>query len=268
MRIVLWIGNESNQKALANKINEKFPLAGIVTETKKSRSAISIKKLPPKIIEKIFLRKIGRAWFGMLNHFQQHYPSLPEVPLLDTENINSDNVYQFTKDLQPHLVIVSGTRMIKEKLLSIDPVTGIMNLHTGLSPYVKGGPNCTNWCIAKKEFHLIGNTIMWIDKGIDTGNIIATEFTNFTGKESLPDLHIKVMEHAHDLYVRSIEYINKGRRKSIPQNKIAAGTTYYTKQWGLAEKIQLVKNFLQFEKAVLSGKVDQKRIDVTTVPLL
>jgi len=193
MRIVLWIGNEANQKALANKIHEKFPLAGIVTETRKSKSAFTIKKLITKLIEKLFFKTIGNAWFNMLNHFQELYPFYPQVPLLNTENINKDIVFRFTKDLQPDLIIVSGTSIIKEKLLAIEPQTGIMNLHTGLSPYIKGGPNCTNWCITTKQFHLIGNTVMWIDKGIDTGNLIATEFTSFTGAESLFDLHIKVM---------------------------------------------------------------------------
>ena len=38
MKIVLWIGNESNQKALANKIHASFPISGIVTESKKTKS--------------------------------------------------------------------------------------------------------------------------------------------------------------------------------------------------------------------------------------
>lgn len=267
MRIVLWIGNEANQKALANKIHEKFPLAGIVTETRKSKSNLTIKKLGVKVIEKIFLSNIGKAWHNMLRHFQQLYPLYPRVPLLDIENINNDVVYRFTKELQPDLIIVSGTRMIKEKLLSIEPAIGIMNLHTGLSPYIKGGPNCTNWCLSTKQFHLIGNTIMWIDRGIDTGNIITTEFTQFTGNESLLELHIQVMEHAHDLYLRSIHHINEGYVNSIPQEKIASGVTYYAKQWGLKEKMRLVKHYSQFREAILSGVVDQKRRNVRTVNL-
>lgn len=48
---------------------------------------------------------------------------------------------------------------------------------------------------------------MWIDEGIDTGNIITTEQTPLRGNESLFQIHLKVMDHAHDLYLRSIEVV-------------------------------------------------------------
>lgn len=267
MRIVLWIGNESNQKALANKIHEKFPLCGIVTESRKSKSHITIAKIFEKIIENIFLKKIGRAWYDMLDFFEKENPLYPPVPLMDTENINNGSVWGFTKELLPDLIIVSGTRMIKNRLLSLAPTIGIMNLHTGLSPYVKGGPNCTNWCISTNQFHLIGNTIMWIDKGIDTGNIITTEFTDFDGTESLSGLHIKVMCHAHNLYLRSIEKISQGEKISVKQGDICLGKTYYSKEWGLRQKLQLVRNFAQIRKLVTNGEIDRKRKCIKTVPL-
>ena len=268
MKIVLWIGNEANQKALANKIHDKFPLAAIVTETKNRKNSIALQKLPARLIEKIFLRKIGDAWFNMLRYYRQRYPDFPPVPLLNVENINDDEVFEFTKACNPDLVIVSGTRMIKEKLLSIRPRIGILNLHTGLSPYIKGGPNCTNWCIATGQFHLVGNTVMWIDKGIDSGNIITTEFTSFTGNETFNEVHIKVMEHAHDLYLRSIEYLNSGRHNSRPQKEFGQGKTYYTRQWGLKQKFQLVKQLPNFKQSVLSGEMEQKRAEIKTVPLV
>jgi methionyl-tRNA formyltransferase len=267
MKIVLWMGAEANQKALANKIHEQFPVAGIVSEVKSGKTSLTTKKLAEKLVEKFFLRKIGKAWFNMLNYYQKLYPDFPAVSLLNVNNINSDEAFEFTQQLHPDLIIVSGTRMIKGKMLSIQPAIGILNLHTGLSPYIKGGPNCTNWCIATKQFHLIGNTIMWIDKGIDSGNIITTEFTPLTEAESFNELHIKVMEHAHDLYLRSIEYLRKGKRNSKPQKEIAGGTTYYTRQWGLKQKFQLVKQLRDFKRSVLSGEIEKKRSDIKTIPL-
>jgi methionyl-tRNA formyltransferase len=105
-------------------------------------------------------------------------------------------------------------------MLSIKPSIGILNLHTGLSPYVKGGPNSTNWCIANNELYLIGNTIMWIDEGIDPGNIVTTEITEFTGDERLTDVHIKVMDHGHNLYLKAIDNLAQGRPSSVDQKTI------------------------------------------------
>lgn len=265
MRIVLWIGNESNQKALANKIHEKFQIAGIVTESRVSKRKLTLKIIIQKIYEKLFLKEIGRSWFGMLSFYNKKFPAYPDVPRLDVENINSENVFDFTTELKPDLVVVSGTRMIKKKLLSIKPTIGILNLHTGLSPYIKGAPNCTNWCIATGQYHMIGNTVMWIDEGIDSGNLMATEFTVFNGDESLAELHIKVMEHAHDLYIRSIESIRAGVTNNVRQVEIAEGITYYNKQWGLKEKKSLLKNLPVFRAAHASGKVIENRRSIKVI---
>jgi len=248
MKIVMWIGNAPNQKALTNKVNNLFPLSGIVYETRKVKKNINFKTLLEKVIEIFFLSSIKNAWIGMNNKCNFDYPGFPKCELLNVENINSNEAYDFTKKIDADLILVSGTRLIKEKLLKINPSIGILNLHTGLSPYIKGGPNCTNWCLSTKQFELIGNTVMWIDLGIDTGNILTTERVKFTGEESLADIHIKVMDQAHELYLRSVTSVIEGRRQSVKQKSISEGITYYTRDWGLREKILLVKNLKYFRK--------------------
>jgi methionyl-tRNA formyltransferase len=264
MKIILWIGNEPNQRALANKLQEVFPISAIVTETRKSKRKITLRLIFEKIIEKIFLSGISKAWWTMLKNYDEKYPQYPDTEILDVENINSELAYEFTAKHNPDLILVSGTRLVKEKMFNIKPSIGVLNLHTGLSPYVKGGPNCTNWCIAKKDFHLIGNTIMWIDKGIDTGNILTTEFTPLNGNENLLEIHMNVMEHAHHLYINAVKFLNLGNYQSIKQSDIAVGKTYYTKQWTLKQKFNLIRNFSQIKVDVDSGNIIAKRKDIKT----
>ena len=267
MKIVLWIGNGANQKALANKIHQEFPIAGIIVENRKQSRKLTLSKLVEKGVEKVFLGAIPKAWWAMQNKYNDRYPNYPDTRILEVENINSDEAFAFTNEINPDLIIVSGTRLVKEKMLSIKPGIGILNLHTGLSPYIKGGPNCTNWCIATKQFHLIGNTVMWIDIGIDSGNILATGFTGFEGNESLDKVHIKVMEHAHDLYLSSIRYLAGGNFKSVKQSDIAKGTTYYTRSWTLKQKINLIRNMPAFRKSILNGETRKKQQTVRIEPL-
>lgn len=267
MKIILWIGNEPNQKALAHKIHQAFPLSAIVLESRKKKRTWTLALVFEKVIEKIFLSSIAKAWWNMLRNYNQKFPHYPQTEILDVENINSDAAAQFTAQHQPDLILVSGTRLIKEKMFEIQPSIGILNLHTGLSPYVKGGPNCSNWCIANQEFHLIGNTIMWIDKGIDTGHILTTETTPLTGDESFQELHLKVMNHAHDLYLNAIKFLHAGKHQSIPQSNIAAGKTYYTKEWTLAQKFKLLRNFKKLKKQYQNGTVQSKQKSVQTIAL-
>ena len=265
MKIILWIVNEPNQKALATKIHDLFPLSGIVTETKKYKKKITIRILIEKVFERVFLRSIAKSWWGMKSYYEKSFPKFPNVEILNVENINSDEAYIFSKKFNADLILVSGTRIVKEKMLNLKPKIGILNLHTGLSPYIKGGPNCTNWSIATNQFHLIGNTIMWIDLGIDTGNILTTEFTEISGEESLLQLHIKVMEHAHSLYIKSIKLIQDGIKTSIPQAEIAVGKTYYTKDWTLKRKIDLMSNFKKIKHFVKSQQLIEKRKTISVI---
>lgn len=267
MKVVLWIGNETNQKALANKIAKEFNVVGIVTETRNTASKITLKKVFEKVVEKFFLPSIAKSWFGMKSRYEKLFNDYPNTKIIDVENINSDEAFNFSTELKPDLIVVSGTRLVKEKMLSIAPKIGILNLHTGLSPYIKGGPNCTNWCIATEQFHLIGNTIMWIDLGIDTGNILTTEFTAFTGKETLSEIHIKVMEHAHELYLKAIRHVALGGKNSVKQDSIAKGKTYYSKEWNLKQKINLVKGMKKFKQAVNTNEYLNKRKKINVIEI-
>ena len=263
MSIVLWIGNRANHRALACKIHDLYGVSGIVIENRREVLDLS----PGKIWEKLFIPCISEAWKGMLAFYGWQYKNYPDVPILEVENINDPSVLDFTKNIKPDLIAVSGTRLIKEPVMSIEAPIGIVNLHSGLSPYVKGGPNSTNWCIANNTLHLIGNTIMWIDKGIDSGNLVTTETIDFTGDESLLELHIKVMEHAHGLYLKAIEKLIQGISSNVPQKTIDSGKTFMTRQWGLQQKMAMVRNFKSFKTVIKSLQYAQDKAKVITVKI-
>ena len=77
------------------------------------------------------------------NYYDDRFNIIGQLPSLEIENINESKVQEFSSQLGPDLIIVSGTGLIKEKNLSTKTKYGIINLHTGLSPNIKGGPNCT-----------------------------------------------------------------------------------------------------------------------------
>ena len=245
-KLLIWCSDAPNQMALAGKIAKKYTLSGIVIEKKKPGSSKNnFFQLPAKLWDRIRFRSIYTAWKKLLEFYKKEISGWPAVPILEVESINSIEAAEFSKRLSPDLIIVSGTRLIKEPLLSIPAGIGIVNLHTGLSPYVKGGPNCTNWCIANNDWHLVGNTIMWINAGIDTGNIITTESIDIWESKTLYDAHKMVMDHAHELYLKTIEYLltSKPPHNSVGQSSLAKGKTYYTKMWTSKKKSELLFNW-------------------------
>jgi methionyl-tRNA formyltransferase len=256
-RIVLWCADAPNQKALAVKIAAQFNLAGIVMDQKKPVSGNSkATKLISKIWDRLRFHKIYNSWKSLQQFYQQYYPSWPQVPVLRVASINSAETERFTREIQPTLIMVSGTSLVKAHLLTVPASIGIINLHTGLSPYVKGGPNCTNWCIANNEWQLVGNTVMWLNAGIDSGNIITTECIDIRKASNLSEAHKIVMEHAHDLYLRAVNYLlsTDPPFNAVPQNSLGQGKLFLTKMWTAEMRKNLLKNWSGRQGITLSAQ--------------
>lgn len=244
-RIICWVGNAPNHRALVSKLAEQFEIAGVVIDNKKtSTGKKGIAYLLQKFYHKWRFGKIDAAWSSLQAHYRTKYPEWPATSLLFTDSVNSEEAYAFTQKLAPDLVVVSGTSLVREPMVSLPVPIGIMNLHTGLSPYIKGGPNCTNWCIANNEWALIGNTIMWLSAGIDSGNIICSEQTDLKDEKELDAIHRRVMEHAHDLYLRAIAYVlhHEAPYPSVPQSSLGKGKLFLTRMWTAEKKAQLLSN--------------------------
>jgi folate-dependent phosphoribosylglycinamide formyltransferase PurN len=266
LKIVIWCGAAANQKALANKIVGQFNLCGIVIDRKKNLKKEPLwKKIPTVLQDRIFFKKINKAWTYLQQEYEKKFPDWPEVSKITVDSINSDEAFDYTQKKAPDLIVVSGTSLIKKKMLSLRPPIGIINLHTGLSPYIKGGPNCTNWCISTGQFEKVGNTIMWINEGIDSGNIITTECTVFNGVKNLADVQWKVMEHAHELYLKAIYYLlnHPPPHNSVLQKQITPGTLYLTRMWNFSAKKKLLANLPAF----LKRGNETAGEDIITVPI-
>lgn len=261
-------GNQPNHLALAHKVAAKHDLIAVILEEKKTAS-ITIFNIIPKLIDKLFFNEINEAWSNLMKHYQTTFKGYPQSEIIKTSDINDNRINEILKQLNPELVIVSGTSLIRKSLIELKFPKGIINLHTGISPYVKGGPNCTNWCLANNEFHLIGNTIMWLNAGIDSGNLIATETTDFTGNENLYEIHFKVMEHAHRLYLKVISQIQEDSTKcpSVRQKDISKGNLFLSKMWNFSKKKDLLKNISdkKFQQTIQSTEYREKKNNLKLV---
>jgi len=246
MRLMLLTSDHPTQVALACKLSEVTELVGIVVSRNVARK---VRKPYHQKVNAVSLRLVGRplleAWRELGARYAAQHAAFPAVPRVDVANVNDPPTLDALAAWGPELVAVSGTNLVGRRIIAeASARRGIVNLHTGISPYVKGGPNCTNWCLATGRFDLIGNTVMWLDPGIDTGNIIATERTPLTGDEDLAELHWKVMEHAHDLYRRAIERIAAGQPvPSVPQDEVGSGPVYYMADWTAWQMIRARWNF-------------------------
>ena len=215
------------------------------------------------MIKKLFSFYIELTWKKIMFEYEKKLKKFDSNIVEHIDNINDIDSSILSKYSFDY-VVVSGTSLLKKKLIKIIGTKKILNLHTGLSPYVNGGPNCTNWCISENRFDLIGNTIMWLDEGIDSGNIIFSKKTLENSKRlNFREIHKQVINQAQSMYLDTLRKLNVDEKslKSIKQDSMGCKTkTYKTKDWTYSKVSKLYWN-------LLFRKTKQKSANIKTVNL-
>jgi len=235
LRVVVLTTGQPNQAALCQKLAAHCDIVAIVLSDNRPRAAAARRwrQFRQGLASRLVGRPFRQAWQQLQQRYQASAPRFPEAPCARVSQINDPQTLETLTRHRPDRVIVSGTNLVGRGIIDwASQRGGMINLHTGLSPYMRGGPNCTNWCLAEGALHLIGNTVHWLDAGIDAGPIVATEQTPLTGHETLTDLHWKNMEHAHALCVRAVQRVAAGQPvPRVPQREIAEGRLFANRQW-------------------------------------
>jgi folate-dependent phosphoribosylglycinamide formyltransferase PurN len=231
-----------SQRALARRIAgaKGVELVGVISQRIVGTASMgwalrALRKQPDRLMTKV----VGRLLYGGALAAQAQAEvarfgeaAFPDVPRFEVDDINAPDTVAALREMRPDLICVSGARMVKAPVFEVVPTRGLLNLHTGLSPYYKGGPNCTLWCLANGEPQYIGATIHELDLGIDSGRLILTARTDVAEDDDAASLPWKTSEMGAGLYVRVLEAMARGLSpKSIDQRELGEGRTYYTREW-------------------------------------
>jgi folate-dependent phosphoribosylglycinamide formyltransferase PurN len=252
MKVVVFTCDQPNQWELCHRLQPVCDLAGIVISSNMPRKTPTIRNRTYGLFNRVASRTVGRSFVTAWQHLQAdsraRYRGFPSVPQVQVQNINDPTTVDFVQQHRPGLVLVSGTNLLSDRTIrAIQEIAPVINLHTGISPFVKGGPNCTNWCLTLNRLELIGNTVMWLDAGIDSGDIITTEQTPLSGHESLSELHRKVMDHAHSLVTRVVKRLDQNEPvPRISQLSLGEGSTFFNRDWTAPSMLRAIRNFKHF----------------------
>ena len=94
-----------------------------------------------------------------------------------------------------------GSCLISSEIIGIAKY--VLNLHTGLSPYYRGG--YTNlWPILHNDFGYFGVTVHVMSSGIDSGNIVHTARPTITPDDTYGSVNSKAIVIGTDLMISTI----------------------------------------------------------------
>jgi hypothetical protein len=170
--IVIITGNE-----LRHDFFRKYIASDIGISVIKSYCEVPNKNITQKILEEtnndfrkkhLMLRKQSEVDFFGLFSDKIKDDSNPEF--IPKGIVNSEEKVSEIIKLNPDLIIAFGCSIIQEPLINKFKER-FVNVHLGLSPYYRGSG--TNFFpFVNNQIECVGVTFMYIDNGIDTGQII------------------------------------------------------------------------------------------------
>jgi len=132
------------------------------------------------------------------------------------------------KNLNPDVIVVVAYGRILPKAVLDIPKLGCINVHASLLPKYRGAAPI-QWPIINGD-KITGVTTMYMDVGLDTGDMILKTEVGIEEDDTLEILHDKLAEAGGNLVVKTLEQIEKGTAPRISQNESEATFTRQIKK--------------------------------------
>ena len=116
-------------------------------------------------------------------------------------------------------VVMAYGQILPQALLDLPPL-GAVNLHASLLPRHRGAAPVQAALLAGDTQS--GVTAMWIDAGLDTGDILLQRAFALHADETAGSLHDRLAAQAPEVLAGALELIRDGRAPRIPQDKALA----------------------------------------------
>ena len=147
------------------------------------------------------------------------------LPVLQPERVRDGKFIGELRELTPNLIVVAAYGQILPPAILDLPRHGCLNVHTSLLPKYRGAAPI-QWAIANGDTET-GVTIMKMDVGLDTGDIIATRRTPIQPEDNSATLHERLAQLGAELLVQTIPDYVAGKIQPVPQP--AAGASHAAK---------------------------------------
>jgi methionyl-tRNA formyltransferase len=147
------------------------------------------------------------------------------LPVLQPERARDDGFLDALRALQPDLIAVAAYGQILPKSILDLPRFGGLNVHTSLLPAYRGAAPI-QWAILNGDAQT-GVTIMKMDVGLDTGDILTQVKTPIHPEDNSETLHDRLARMGAELLVQTIPDYVAGSLSPRPQP--AEGASYAPK---------------------------------------
>lgn len=142
------------------------------------------------------------------------------IPVYQPKRVREPEALALLRSYEPELIVVAAFGQILPKELLDMPQYGCINVHASLLPKYRGAAPI-QWAILNGDA-VTGVTIMRMDVGLDTGDMIAKAEVAITPQDTGGSLFDRLAETGAKLCVETIPSIVDGTAVYTPQDEQAA----------------------------------------------
>ena len=161
-----------------------------------------------------------------------------DIPVYQPVSLKTDEAQQELEKLQADLMVVVAYGLILPKVILDAPKLGCINIHASLLPRWRGAAPIQRAILAgDKE---TGITIMQMDVGLDTGDMLLKKNCAIEGVDTGSSLHDRLSEMGAEALMETLPLIINGETKAEVQDDSQAC---------YAEKLQKSEALLDWQQA-------------------
>lgn len=245
-KILLITGDGPRHRYYINHLNCNFNLAGIIIEPSDYPAPPS--KTPEE--ESAWNWYFSRRRTHELKTFSdsENLPpkNKPPVMRIPPASINSPDTINRIKNLNPYLIAIFGTSILELELINMYPQR-IFNLHAGLADSYRGS-SCNFWPIHDRRLDLLGASIIRINAGIDSGEILAQQTIQIEESDDEQSLSAKTVILGTRIMIETIK--NWASNSLSPTYQSGNGKLFLKKSFS-------PKSILAVKKMVERGEIKE-----------
>jgi methionyl-tRNA formyltransferase len=140
------------------------------------------------------------------------------IPILQPAKIKSPENLEILRGFSPDVIVVAAYGQILPKSILELPKHGCVNVHASLLPKYRGAAP-VNWAIINGEPET-GVTIMQMDPGMDTGDILLSKKTRTLPQDTAGSLMSRLADLGALALLEALRLIEEGRIQRTPQDHL------------------------------------------------
>lgn len=148
------------------------------------------------------------------------YAEGASIPVYQPERVRDEEFLNLFREISPEMIVLAAFGQILLEDIIESPPMGCLNVHPSLLPEYRGAAPI-NWALINGE-EKTGVTIMMMDQGVDTGDILLQEEIDIAADEIFDNLHDRLSLLGAKLLLEAVKGVSGGSIERRPQDSSRA----------------------------------------------